>query len=62
MCYASSAIQLATLTVTTYINILEKSQGKIRDKIGEIWQIFMAITSDPACRNIICVFDALDEC
>ncbi|PCG88332.1 Hypothetical protein PENO1_110850 [Penicillium occitanis (nom. inval.)] len=40
----------------------EKNQEKIQYEVDEMWRILMAATSDPACGNTVCVFDALDEC
>ncbi|KAF3389720.1 putative ankyrin repeat protein L25 [Talaromyces pinophilus] len=40
----------------------EKNQEKIQYEMDEMWRILMAATSDPACGNTVCVFDALDEC
>jgi hypothetical protein len=40
----------------------ERNKEKIQYEVGDMWRILMAATSDPAFRNTICVFDALDEC
>jgi ankyrin repeat protein len=40
----------------------ERNREKLQHEIEDLWRILMAATSDPACGNTICVFDALDEC
>ncbi|EED14522.1 conserved hypothetical protein [Talaromyces stipitatus ATCC 10500] len=40
----------------------ERNKEKIQNEVDDMWRIFMAAMSDPAFRNTICVFDALDEC
>ncbi|KAE8386051.1 hypothetical protein BDV23DRAFT_9169 [Aspergillus alliaceus] len=40
----------------------EKNGDKLKQETGELWRILLAVTSDPASLNTICVLDALDEC
>ncbi|KAF5857324.1 hypothetical protein ETB97_005973 [Aspergillus alliaceus] len=40
----------------------EKNGDKLQQETGELWRILLAVTSDPASLNTICVLDALDEC
>lgn len=35
---------------------------KLNSSLGKLWSIFQAATEDPLAENIICIFDALDEC
>lgn len=35
---------------------------KFIEEFGTLWNIFMAAVADPACGNVICVIDGLDEC
>lgn len=39
-----------------------KSGGKLSGQSEKLWTIFMSATNAPEAGNIICIFDALDEC
>ncbi|KAI7970526.1 hypothetical protein EIK77_008783 [Talaromyces pinophilus] len=38
----------------------ERNKERIQYEVDDLWRVFMAAMSDPAFRNTICVFDALD--
>ncbi|OAQ58259.1 ankyrin repeat-containing protein [Pochonia chlamydosporia 170] len=40
----------------------QKNGTKIQQEVDELWRILLAAVSDSASSNILCVFDALDEC
>ncbi|KAL6717737.1 hypothetical protein ACLMJK_003822 [Lecanora helva] len=53
----------------SYPHLIRYALPKYKEKGGtlstifsELWSIFMAAATDPAAGDIICVFDALDEC
>jgi ankyrin repeat protein len=42
--------------------VWEKNREKIQQEIEDLWRVIITAMSDPASVNMICVFDALDEC
>lgn len=51
-----------SMTARDAVPFWERNKDKIQYEVNDMWRIFMATMSDPAFGNIICVFDALDEC
>ncbi|CEJ87062.1 hypothetical protein VHEMI04290 [[Torrubiella] hemipterigena] len=40
----------------------QQNGDKIQQEEEQLWRIFMAAIADPAFKNTVCIFDALDEC
>jgi ankyrin repeat protein len=35
---------------------------RLQKQTGQLWPIFLSAATDPAAGNVVCIFDALDEC
>ena len=40
----------------------EANGKKLREMFHTLWNILIAVAADPACGNVVCIIDALDEC
>lgn len=49
------------LLTSTILNTFDYHNSTIKS-VDELWNILLKVSSDEACGEVICVFDALDEC
>ncbi|KAI9794399.1 MAG: hypothetical protein M1816_005468 [Peltula sp. TS41687] len=40
----------------------QNKESKVVEEFGTLWDIFTSCLADPACGNVICVVDGLEEC